>query len=614
MKYYPSFVFAILMIVGCGGGGDTVIQESSSPLAPNIQASTLYVTKSVNQTNRSIVENSGGSISSCELNDTILNGFTLNNDCTISGSSNVEQNRSFTITAKNAYGSDSKEFIFSVVPTTTATLSGKITFDLVPATSSGLDYNNITQEALRGVKVDIIDDSGVSIGTTTTDANGNYSLNVTGGAVKVRVYAQLYKAPNIGQSSWDFQVKDNTSGEVLYSLDGSFAPMGTSGVQTRNLNASSGWGGSSYTSERAAAPFAILDVIYDAITKIETAQVDAVFSPLNIFWSKDNISSSVSNANVSEGRIITSHYNGVSLYILGRENSDTDEYDRVIIGHEWGHYYEDKFSRSDSIGYSHGYGDSLDIRVAFGEGFGTAIGAIISDTPNYIDTYNSGQKSAGYVNLENGGSRNNAGWFNEISVADILYDIYDSNNDTGDTLSLGFTPMHNLLIGKEKNTTAFTSIFTFIKGLKDENSGASTAIDAITSNESIASITDIYGSNRQTRTQNANPLYATVPVNGSVIINPDYSADSDVTSNRLGTYNFAKFTLTQNGNYTINVSSSSNLSQLGFALFEGASKADILNGTSTANNIALNAGTYRMWIQDTNRISSATITVALTKN
>ena len=71
-------------------------------------------------------------------------------------------------------------------------------------------------------------------------------------------------------------------------------------------------------------------------------------------------------------------YQWHNLYSRER-NEDSDEYDRHIIIHEWGHYFEDKLSRADSIGGPHGLSDRLDFRVAFGEGWGNAISAIITD-------------------------------------------------------------------------------------------------------------------------------------------------------------------------------------------------------------------------------------------
>ena len=60
---------------------------------------------------------------------------------------------------------------------------------------------------------------------------------------------------------------------------------------------------------------------------------------------------------------------------------DTDEFDQHVIAHEFGHYIENNFSRADNIGGSHGLGDKLDPRVAFGEGFGYAFAAIVLNDP-----------------------------------------------------------------------------------------------------------------------------------------------------------------------------------------------------------------------------------------
>jgi len=66
-------------------------------------------------------------------------------------------------------------------------------------------------------------------------------------------------------------------------------------------------------------------------------------------------------------------------------------------------------------------------------------------------------------------SSDNPGWYSEASVYRILYDLYDDHDDGADRLSLGFAPMHKVLIDAQKNTNAFTSIFSFITALKAQN-------------------------------------------------------------------------------------------------------------------------------------------------
>jgi len=612
------FLFSVVLLFSaCGGGGSSDSTPTTSSVIPILSIpANLTITKNVNANNAVIIENRGSQITSCEVSPDLPTGLTLNNDCTISGTASEDTNGTlYTFTATNASGTNTVSSTIEVAPSINATVTGTITYDSVPLSgNSGLQYNSTVQKLVRGATLEIIDVFDNVLGTTETDGSGEYSVTVDGTMAKVRVQAKLYKAPAGGASSWDFQVKDNTNSNALYVMEGSLASLSQN---SRNLNAPSGWGGSSYSSTRTAAPFAILDVVYQAIQKVTTAQNDAVFPALNIFWSKNNINA---DGDRTLGQIITSHYdpNANAFYILGKENTDTDEYDVAVVAHEWSHYYEDKFSRSDSIGGLHSGGDMLDIRLAFGEGFGTAMGCMIIDSPLYIDSYDNRQGLSWGDNLEAGGSRENPGWYSEASIYSVLYDIYDSNDDTNDTLSLGFTPIHNLLIDAQKNTEAFTSIFTFITALKDENPGNDDAIDAITSYESIEPITDINGTGRTNRrAENANPLYASLSVGGSVNVTMNYSSVSSSNDNKLGVYSFIIFTVPSTQDYTIGISKSagSGTPDPDMYLYFGASNLPIATataaGASDSMTVNLDAGTYRMAITDDRKNDGITFEVTL---
>lgn len=73
-----------------------------------------------------------------------------------------------------------------------------------------------------------------------------------------------------------------------------------------------------------------------------------------------------------------------SIYVLGIAR-DTDQFDDPVLGHEFGHYLEDAYSRSDSPGGDHD-GSPTDPRLAWGEGYGTFTGCEIMGSPIYIDT------------------------------------------------------------------------------------------------------------------------------------------------------------------------------------------------------------------------------------
>ncbi len=487
-------------------------------------------------------------------------------------------------------------------------LSGKITYDLVPVNSDniGLDYDNIRQETVKGVQVDAIDSSNESVASTVTDNIGNYSFSVPNNTVmKIRVLA---KTANSGTANWDVKVVDNTNNNALYVMEGALISTATTDA-TRNLNASSGWSGSSYTTSRVAAPFAILDNAYKSIQKVLTATPDTVFPPLFINWSINNVSIS---GDTSLGQITTSHYTNSNLFILGDADSDTDEYDDHVVTHEWGHYYEDKLSRSDSIGGPHGSGESLDIRVAFSEGFGNAFSGMVLDAPVYFDTMGASQASGFSFDMESE-VQNNPGWFSEASVQRILYDLYDDNSDGSDTLSFGFAPLHAIFTGTQKTTPAFTSIFSFITLLKNENTGDESAIDALVLSENIATITDIYGLGRVSRAGDYPYNDLTVGIALPVVIT---NIDGDY--NKLSNRKYLKFTITTAGTYTIKVQQTNGTSSNpDFYVFDTSpfSLVDFSDGLVAGEeqkDISLSTGEYLLDVSEFNNINNAQLNVSIT--
>jgi hypothetical protein len=495
-----------------------------------------------------------------------------------------------------------------VAPSTgSVTISGTVTYDLVPANANhiGLDYDNIRKETVKGVRVDAIDISNKSLASTTTDASGHYSLSVPNNTqMKIRVSAKMLKA---GTPGWDVKVIDNTDNNALYVMEGSLSSSGITTSQ-RHLNASSGWNGTAYTSARTAAPFAVLDNAYRSMQIVLSANANTVFSPLQMNWSINNVPVS---GDTAQGQIMTSHYSKSNLFILGDADTDTDEYDDHVIAHEWGHYYEDTFSRSDSIGGPHGQNDILDIRVALGEGWGNAFSAMALEDPDYFDTLGLSQASGFTFNVESGTSTTK-GWYSESSIQRILYDVYDSNDDGNDTLSLGFAPIHQVFIGAEKITPAFTSIFTFITALKDENTGDAVEIDEIVLDENITTITDIYGTGRNNRVDQ-------YPYHDLIIGTPlaIKISNADGTYNKLSNRQYVKFTIDASGSYAIKVQQTNgSSSDPDFYLFDTApfSMVNYSDGTDPGveeKSIALSAGDYLLDVSDYKNIANAQLTVTV---
>jgi len=293
------------------------------------------------------------------------------------------------------------------------------------------------------------------------------------------------------------------------------------------------------------------------LNKIVTADDDAVMPPVKLNWS---IKNAPADGEKSLGLIGTSHYINGNLYILGLKDSDTDEYDGHVILHELAHYFEDQLSRADNIGGNHSGSSRLDMRVAFGEGFGNAWSGIISDDSFYRDSTGSQQGFGFHIDIENN-NITNAGWYSESSVQSILYDIYDTTNEAGDTISLGFAPIYNVLTGAQKVTPAFTTIFSFGSAIKAENSNASSGINTLLNAQDIVGNTmDIYGTTETNNAGNQNvlPVYTAVAADGiasnELCSIADFSPDK--AGNKLSTFRFIRFAAEESLNYRFTIAPS----------------------------------------------------------
>ncbi|WP_146105451.1 hypothetical protein [Psychrosphaera saromensis] len=441
--------------------------------------------------------------------------------------------------------------------TETINITGTIQYERVPFSTStyGLDYDNIKVLPVRGVVIEALDESGDVVATSTTSDDGFYSVTVEqDSAVQISVKAQTL---SVATAKWDIEIRDNTNDGGLYVLQGSLTDSDTSADSIRNLTATTGWDGSSYSDTRASAPFAILDTAYDVVMKVVAVDSNVNMDDVDIFWSKDN---STASGEPTDGEIGTSFYSGDQLYILGKEDLDTDEFDDHVIIHELGHYFEDNLSRSDSVGGEHGYGDILDMRVALGEGFGNAFSGMVTDDPIYRDTSGDQQGLGFELDVDDNTIylNSNPGWYSENSVQSILYDIYDAGEDDNDTVALGFAGIYQAMTSSDYvNQASMTSIFSLIDEVKTLNPTAETAIDTLiagqtlNANYGIDIITDKFGTGER---HNAG-------VDSNLDVYKSISADSipvEVCShieaqefNGLGTRQFLRLDISVAGTYTI---------------------------------------------------------------
>lgn len=516
-------------------------------------------------------------------------------------------------------------------PGATVVVSGRITFDRIPfgAGGTGLDPAAVFTSPARQIVVEGIaadSETVVSTAPATTDLDGRYSLTVPAGRqMRVRARAQM------SATNWDFRVLNNRNRDALYVLDSQTFDSGTAN-STRNLHAPSDWTGTAYAPNRRAAPFAILDTVFRAKELIRTASPDAVFPPLNLFWSQDN--RTVATFCPDEGSIVTTSYvtfaaGGVDqcdpkqpgvdgIYVLGdfaNGAGDTDEYDQHVIAHEFGHYFEDKFARSDSIGGSHG-GDSgtnaLDLRLAFGEGWGNVYSAMVLGDPVYRDSF-SGVSDDFDIPLETG-VVNGEGWFSEFSIGEILWDVFDSDSSEpgSDAVALGFVPIYSVMTGPQVTTDAFTSIFSFASAIRAANPAAAPAIGALLNSESIFGTGEFgAGETNDGGDPAVLPIYrditTAVPLgqNGEVCSRSTFGSED---ANKLGNRVFLRFVNDSTRLVTIQVTGAATLAGSVaatdpdiFVFRQGvlvASGTTVEEGREQISQRSLEAGTYVIEVYD----------------
>lgn len=350
----------------------------------------------------------------------------------------------------------------------------------VNTTTGGHNYAELRTFAVKGVVVELLDRGAADavLMQTNTDMAGKYTFaGVDAGKnVVVRVKAQLLSTLATGMTTgpqWDMAVRDNTSTtkpKAMYSLDGA-ATTTVAGENTVNVNAGVGFDSTgrldAASAGRQSAPFSILEVMYSAIVKIQETDANLALPGLNVYWSPANVGAS---GDKNKGQISTSHYarNGLmpGVFILGKADVDTDEFDQGVIGHEFGHYLQAQLSYSDSPGGSHGNDEFKDASLAYGEGYGTAIGGLLSGSPFYIDSSGELQGRGGVTDLNKAsGSTKRKGFYSEESVAYVMYQM---------GVRHGFGPVWKAVSAMKSNHHSAT-LFAFLSQFMAANPSADIA-------------------------------------------------------------------------------------------------------------------------------------------
>ena len=398
------------------------------------------------------------------------------------------------IQARDQAGNESPvQHYFGELTVSSYKISGRVVFDWVPAVKAGaedtngiasgrINYTGIQQLPGRRLLIQALRSSDSSVlSTTATNDAGDYELYVPiGESVKVRLAARIqasgYSKDGVAGSlegcdgaSWDVRIVDNTQNRAQYVMTTtstySSASIGVNFTPQTTFNAGTGL----YTA-RGSAPFALLDSIIRQIELVCQSEPGVSLPLVYVNWSPANVAESPGSADndrdgtlddKERGKIATSHYTvenvgGVdrpNVYILGKEDSDTDEFDDHVVAHEFGHYLEDQLYRSDSIGGSHSIDHSLDPRVAFGEGYGNAISGMTFNNPVYVDTSGDNQASGFSMNVSTPPKTLSRGVYSERSAQYFLWSLFVNRSSSYDRI-------HSVLTD-HKTSPAMTSLHSF---------------------------------------------------------------------------------------------------------------------------------------------------------
>ena len=394
-KYSPGLALAgiaALLLTACGGGGGSSSSSSSSGgnanTAPIANAgSNQTVTSGVTVTlNGTASSDPDGTIASYAWTQTAgtptvtLTSGTTSQPTFPAPTVATAASLTFSLVVTDNRGATSPAASVNVTVNPAAggnvDVTGQVTFARVPFgpnLSSGLNYASPVQRPARGVTVRARDAGTQTVlATASSDDTGNYTLSVASNTtIAIEVVAQMQRT---GTPSWNVRAQDGLTGSpYTYTLAGSF---NSSAGGSHNVAIPTGISAAGVAAgARPSGPFAALDTIYQGMQTILGVAPNTTFPALIVDWGSQ-----------TEGTFFTAG-GGQHIALLSDLAEDTDEFDQHVVAHEFGHYIELNFSRADNIGGAHGLGDKLDIRVAFGEGFGYAFAAIVLNDPVARDSF-----------------------------------------------------------------------------------------------------------------------------------------------------------------------------------------------------------------------------------
>jgi hypothetical protein len=418
-----------------------------------------------------------------------------------------------------AGGLDSESYLVGVYPDEAEFVRrrGQALFQKIEVTDNGLDPSRTVMVPVRNARVEVLDRVTQQIvSVTETDEDGEFLAAVPDRpGLAIRVLSRL--------RSGETRVVDNFSGRSYAITRDIDDPRDSSDIEIIDTS-------------RVSGAFNILDAVQQGNALVAQADPQLVPPPLTIYWSERNNEAVL--ARLTGGQIRTTFFNlsTTTAYVLGDRNSDSDEFDDSVILHEYAHMLAARFSRDDSPGGPHVLGDLLDPRVAWSEGWANFFAAAVRGTSAFLDSKGLGV-GLRYDLEENVPGGDRQGYWSESSVHGLLWDLFDANEDNGDTVEVPFASIWKAFT--ELRNDRFVYLPFFLEHFMEQNPGLVDALRLMVVLRNIDFQPDV-------RPSVVNPFPRLIAVGESRVLNEVDSLTSRRT-NLANSSHFYRFTTRTGG-------------------------------------------------------------------
>lgn len=300
-------------------------------------------------------------------------------------------------------------------------VAGTISFEKVPANREGLQPEAKYLQPASGVVVELVTSAEPRriLAQTTTRPDGTYSLRVRNQGrqrVYVRALTQSGAARVIGvHNSKLYGVRTPES----FILNGPRIVKDVIALYDEG--------------NRAAGAFNILATIGRATATLGNSRRLLNIKKIDVRW--DLLYSGQTYYDTRSG----------SIFVRGKRDEDSDEFDDCVILHEYAHHLAAQFLNQSGIGGAHSPGDELDPRVAWTEGLANFLTAMVLGDPLLVDTNGIEGKNVFTMDLEPNfsGYGEKPGSSSEHTVGSILWDLacQTPGDPPYDHLQLGLQPL-----------------------------------------------------------------------------------------------------------------------------------------------------------------------------